>query len=294
MRISFLGRFFTSFTNVVIDVFILVFLFNIIGCSTQKKNYAPVWGENKSTKRPINKTVVEESLKPIKPIKPVQLNGEKFYVVKPGDTLYSIGFSSGLGYQYLAILNKMTPPYELSIGKKIKLLASEQQQKKGDITQEKILKTSKNRNSSHKPSIVGRSSSQKKATNSNDNKKLIKFNCEWPIEGKVVKNFSQTGRKGIDIKGKVGQKVRSAAKGKVVYSGSSLKGYGNLLIIKHNDLYLTAYANNRRLLVKEGQSVNKGQAIAEIGGEDNHKTSLHFEIRKNGSPVNPLSYLPGK
>ncbi len=305
MRIPFLSRF---FTKIAIDIFMLVVLsIGIVGCSTGKKNYAPVWGEkkkikktNKNTVKPTKKTKLLKpikeikEIKEIKPIKKTLLKGKKYYVVKPGDTLYSIGFTSGLGYQHLAIWNKITPPYELNIGEKIKLFKPKQQQKKGDIKQEKIQNTTKNRNSSQKQSRVGRSSSQKKATNSNNNKKLLKFNCQWPIEGKVLNNFSQTGRKGIDIKGKVGQKVRSTAKGKVVYSGSGLKGYGNLLIIKHDYLYLSAYANNRRLLVKEGQLVNQGQVIAEIGSEGSQETSLHFEIRKNGNPVNPLKYLPGK
>ncbi|NOQ14473.1 MAG: peptidoglycan DD-metalloendopeptidase family protein, partial [Methyloprofundus sp.] len=100
-----------------------------------------------------------------------------------------------------------------------------------------------------------------------------------------------TGNKGIDIAGSIGQKIKAARSGVVVYSGSGLVGYGKLLIIKHNYLYLSAYAHNRRLLVKEGQKVKKGQYVAEMGVGVNAKPSLHFEIRKNGKPVNPLNYL---
>ena len=117
---------------------------------------------------------------------------------------------------------------------------------------------------------------------------------QWPVKGKILKNFYQTGKKGIDILGKYGQSVRSAALGKVVYSGDGLIGYGNLVIIKHNDLYLSAYANNRRLLVNEGQQVKKGQEIAEIGRAKDKTSTLHFEIRKNGKPVNPVNFLPKK
>jgi lipoprotein NlpD len=110
----------------------------------------------------------------------------------------------------------------------------------------------------------------------------------------VLKRFSKKSNSGIDIAGRIGQKVRSAASGRVVYSGSGLAGYGNLLIIKHNSLYLSAYANNSLLLVKEGQTVKKGQVIAKVGRVGGHQVSLHFEIRKNGKPVNPLRYLPKK
>ena len=142
------------------------------------------------------------------------------------------------------------------------------------------------------PTLKKRITSQKKSTISTNKKKMLKLFWQWPIKRNIVKTFSQTGKKGIDIAGKVGQKVRSAANGKVVYSGSALKGYGNLLIIKHNYLYLSAYANNRRLLVKEGQLVKRGQVIAEVGFVTGKKASLHFEIRKNGHPVNPVNYLP--
>ena len=121
---------------------------------------------------------------------------------------------------------------------------------------------------------------------------MLKLAWQWPIRGRLVKSFSQTGNKGIDISGKIGQSIKAAANGKVVYRGHGLIGYGNLLIIKHNYLYLSAYANNRRLLVKEGQDIKKGQVIAEMGLGKGKKAALHFEIRKNGKSVNPLNYLP--
>jgi len=305
----------------------LIFSIGVVGCSASKKNYAPVWGETddqakkikiitdkkrvgraapkkrirpskrvKPSKRikAIERVKIRQPLKSSVKIKPTSFNGGKYHVVTRGDTLYSIGFTSGVGYQNLAIWNSITPPYGLKVGQKIKLFTSKQTQKKEIRKQEKIEKPIKNRNSSQKIAVVERSSSQKRVTVSSDKKKLLKFNCRWPIKGKILNDFSQTGRKGIDIKGTVGQKVKSVAVGKVVYSGSGLKGYGNLLIIKHNYLYLSAYANNRHLLVKEGELVKKGQVIAEIGGVVGKTASLHFEIRKNGSPVNPLEYLPKK
>jgi lipoprotein NlpD len=118
---------------------------------------------------------------------------------------------------------------------------------------------------------------------------------EWsmPTQGKLIAGFSEAAnRKGIDIAGKLGQPVVASAPGKVVYSGSGLRGYGKLVIIKHNKTYLSAYAHNEQILVKEGQSVSKGQKIAEMGNTDADQTKLHFEIRKMGKPVDPAKYLP--
>lgn len=114
----------------------------------------------------------------------------------------------------------------------------------------------------------------------------------WPAKGKVLEGFSES-TKGIDIAGKTGQSVSASAAGKVVYSGAGLRGYGKLIIIKHNNTYLSAYAHNDKILVKEGQAVAKGQKIAEMGNTDTTVVKLHFEIRKNGKPVDPLKYLPG-
>jgi lipoprotein NlpD len=112
----------------------------------------------------------------------------------------------------------------------------------------------------------------------------------WPVKGKVITEFNETN-KGIDIAGKVGEPVLAAADGKVVYAGNSLRGYGNLVIVKHDNTYLTAYAHNSKLLVKEGDSVRKGQKIAEMGDTDTTTPKLHFELRVNGKPVNPTPYL---
>jgi len=113
----------------------------------------------------------------------------------------------------------------------------------------------------------------------------------WPTQGKVLEGFSENS-KGVNIAGKPGQAVLASAPGKVVYSGSGLRGYGNLIIIKHNDTYLSAYAHNSKLLMKEGQTVTRGQKIAEMGNTDASQIKLHFEIRKHGKPVDPLQYLP--
>ena len=137
-------------------------------------------------------------------------------------------------------------------------------------------------------------SKNSKSITSIEHKKMSTLNFGWPIKGKVLKNFSPSRNKGIDIAGKQGQLIKATEAGKVVYEGQGLIGFGKLLIIKHNALYLSAYTNNSRLLVNEGESVEKGQAIAKVGNVGIKRTSLHFEIRKNGKPVNPLKLLPKK
>ena len=115
----------------------------------------------------------------------------------------------------------------------------------------------------------------------------------WPAAGKVISGFSETANlKGIDIAGKSGQPVLASGPGKVVYAGNGLRGYGKLIIIKHNNTFLSAYAHNREILVKEGQQVAKGQKIAEMGDSDADQVKLHFEIRRLGKPVDPAKFLP--
>jgi lipoprotein NlpD len=115
----------------------------------------------------------------------------------------------------------------------------------------------------------------------------------WPAKGRIVSGFSDTANlKGIDIAGTAGEPVRASAAGRVVYAGNGLRGYGKLIIIKHNATYLSAYAHNREILVKEGQQVTRGQKIAEMGNTDADQVKLHFEIRRHGKPMDPTKYLP--
>jgi lipoprotein NlpD len=116
----------------------------------------------------------------------------------------------------------------------------------------------------------------------------------WPHPGPLLASFDESKNKGLDMGGKAGDPVLAAAEGKVVYAGSGLRGYGNLVILKHNNTYLTAYAHNQTLLVKEDQTVTKGQRIAEMGNSDSDRVKLHFEIRKLGKPVDPAKFLPAR
>jgi lipoprotein NlpD len=114
---------------------------------------------------------------------------------------------------------------------------------------------------------------------------------QWPARGNLISGFDESKNKGLDIGGKVGDPVTAAADGRVVYAGAGLRGYGNLIILKHNNTYLTAYAHNQTLLVKEDQVIKRGQKIAEMGNSDADQVKLHFEIRRQGKPVDPAKYL---
>lgn len=190
------------------------------------------------------------------------------YKVKKGDTLYSISWRYGLTYKQLAKMNNIKSPYNIYVGQKLRFKPTTKTRKNPT---KKVAK---------KPAV-------KPSANQN-------LAWRWPTKGKVISTYSKkaAGRKGINIAGKSGQQVISAAAGKVVYSGNGLPRYGNLLIIKHNDVYLSAYAHNKILLVKEGQYVKSGQRIALLGRTGTQREQLHFEIRRNGKPIDPLRFLP--
>ena len=206
------------------------------------------------------------------------------YKVQKGDTLYSISWRAGMDYKTLAKINNIKAPYTIYAGQKLTLQSSKTTTKPSSTTSKKpATKTT---------ATTKKTTSKKPAPKTEpSNKNLV---WQWPTSGKVISTYSKsaTGRKGIDIAGKEGQKVVAAAVGRVVYSGNGLPRYGNLIIIKHNDVYLSAYAHNKTLLVKEGQQIKAGQKIALMGHTGAQKTQLHFEVRRNGKPVDPLRFLP--
>ena len=252
------------------------------------------------------------------------------YTVQKGDTLYSIALEHGYDYKEIASWNSIPMPYTIRIGQILRLSSTPSEgtsplklapilEAKSLAPGEIILKTEPkalkqiyseqalaqmNRESVKsattailKPEIIKTPAPRTavepepvKAGGADDDDKL---DWEWPATGKILANFNDNGStKGLDIGGTLGQPVAAAAAGKVVHIGSTLRGYGKLIIIKHNKSFFSVYAHNNQVLVREGQSVVKGQRIAEMGSSDADRVKLHFEIRYLGKPTDPLKYLP--
>ncbi len=208
----------------------------------------------------------------------------QYHIVAKGETLFSISWRYGLDYKALAQANGISSNYKIYPGQRLNLKATPAQ------------KTS---SSSPAPVSVAAKSRPEDQTITRTktpphSQKSGSLTWRWPANGRVYEPFSSTKvlKKGVDILGEKGESVLAASSGYVVYAGEGLRGYGKLLIIKHNDVYLSAYAHNNRLLVKEGDKVKAGQKIAEIGSSGTVRNMLHFEIRKNGVPVDPERYLP--
>ncbi|MGL4601572.1 MAG: murein hydrolase activator NlpD [Plesiomonas sp.] len=245
------------------------------------------------------------------------------YRVKDGETLFYISYISGRDFRELAAENNIPAPYTIYPGQTIRLSAGGHEsytqthqtssgstqsyvepvsvkhysgdegkqnvnKKSGDIhvTETVIARTTP-------PASVKPTEPPVKSSSSSSGNSAVS-SWRWPVEGKVINGYSASegGNKGIDIAGRRGQPIYATAPGKVVYAGNALRGYGNLIIIKHNDDYLSAYAHNETLKVKERQSVKAGEQIATMGSSGTSSVRLHFEIRYKGKSVNPLGYLP--
>ena len=204
-----------------------------------------------------------------------------YYRVKRGDTLARIALDNGQSPRDLAQWNNLSNPNLIEVDDLI-LVRPPANNK---MTVKPIPKTAGDTPKTDAPKVDAPKAEPAKEIVAEPGIRL-----SWPAKGKVSDDFSEK-TKGIDIAGKLGEPVTAAAEGKVVYAGNSLRGYGNLVIIKHDNTYLTAYAHNSKLLVKEGDAVRKGQRIAEMGDTDANAIKLHFELRVNGKPVNPTPYL---
>ena len=199
--------------------------------------------------------------------------------VRRGDTLYSLARKNHITVSRLAAINGLKKPYVINPGQTLRLTGKPVSKWTAPSVQ-------------HTASPKVKTPSRAKSLSPVDTDRSVSW--QWPVKGKVLSRFNKfkNDAKGIDIAGTEGNSVKAASSGKVVYSGNGLISYGNLVIIKHSRSYLSAYAHNRKLLVKEGDTVKAGQTIAELGKTGTEKPKLHFEIRKNGKPVDPLRYLP--
>ena len=204
-----------------------------------------------------------------------------YYRVKRGDTLARIALDNGQSPRDLAQWNNLSNPNLIEVGDLILVKPP---------TNSKMIVKPIPKTASDLPKTDTPRLEDPKAEPAKEIVAEPGIRLSWPAKGKVTDDFSEK-TKGIDIAGKLGEPVTAASEGKVVYAGNSLRGYGNLVIIKHDNTYLTAYAHNRTLLVKEGDSVKKGQKIAEMGDTDATSVKLHFELRVNGKPVNPTPYI---
>lgn len=293
---------------------LLLALILLAGCKASGNHRAPI--EERDTS--VGKSAASNK----KPARREQDSRPKFYVIQKGDTLYSIAFEHGLDYREVADQNNIENPAAIQIGQQIKLLPSEDgvaERPRIDTKplpqsapvaivrkdQPKVYKLPYSDQAIAKIEQMQQEPSQPVATvvavtpparpptpAEEDNASDDGMDWAMPTKGKVIADYSESAnRKGVDIAGNKGQPVLASAAGKVVYSGSGLRGYGKLVIIKHNKTFLSAYAHNEQILVKEGQSVTKGQKIAEMGSTDADQVKLHFEIRKFGKPVDPAKYL---
>ncbi len=215
----------------------------------------------------------------------------RIHRVKRGDTLYAIAWRYGLDYKELARWNGIGAPYTIYPDQPL-LLSDTGIDWPQHRSQGGALAKSGQRSPPRSPAANAAKRAKPVAPRSRGNAPMSQW--MWPTKGRIVKTFKGTKRTGIDIAGKRGQDVLAAADGRVVYSGSGLRGYGQLIIVKHNKRFLSAYAHNKKLHVTEGDEVVRGQRIAEMGDTDSDRVKLHFEIRRDGKPVDPISYLPLK
>ena len=244
-----------------------------------------------------------------------QTEDRTYYTVKKGDTLYRIALDFGQSYGELVTWNNLANPNDIKVGQVLRVAQPDMPAARSGGAQVGAVSTSsgvETRALSAPAPVAGSNKTdprgdkrpysdatmagmqkdgEKPEAATNGDEDTVAW--MWPADGKVVSNFDDS-KKGIDIAGKSGQPVLAAGAGKVMYAGSGIRGYGNLVIVKHTSTLLSAYAHNKTISVKEGQTVSKGQKIAEMGDSDADAVKLHFEIRQQGKPVDPAKFLPAR
>ncbi len=265
-----------------------------VGCSSRSLNPAPVEDRGTSASRPSPSSMPA----------PVDTSGVKqppgfenagkpgYYTVKPGDTLIRIGLDTGQNFRDIVRWNNLENPNLIEVGQVLRVVPPTRDTAVAvtrPVTSGTVGTTTAAAPIRSASAAPAPASNDQPATSTEDDIAWI-----WPAQGKLIAGFDEVKNKGFDIDGKAGDPIIAAGDGRVVYAGAGLRGYGNLIILKHNNTFLTAYAHNQTLLVKEDQSVKKGQKIAEMGSSDADRVKLHFEIRRQGKPVDPAKYLPAK
>ena len=281
----------------------LLMAIGMVGCATRSGFPAPVEDRGSSVGRlpppppPSPASASRPAARPDPQTLPGHENMGKpgFYTVKPGDTLIRIGLDAGQNWRDLARWNKIENPNLVEVGQVLRVVPPDQTPTpEGVVIKAVTAPTTVNSVGSESkpataPAIPSTPATAASPVPVADSEGLT---FTWPHNGAIMAGFDETKNKGLDVAGKAGDPVLAAADGKVVYAGSGLRGYGNLVIIKHNNTFLSAYAHNQALLVREDQAVKRGQTIAQMGNSDADQVKLHFEIRRLGKPVDPVKFLP--
>jgi lipoprotein NlpD len=256
----------------------------LVACGSPRANRAPVEDRGVSSAKPGTDSSSSPAVKPL----PGSENAGKpgYYTVKPGDALSRIALDSGQNWKDLARWNNIDNPNQIEIGQVLRVIPPV-----GDSSSVVTRPVTTGSTTTSAPKTPAAKPGTPEATAALPDDTL---DWGWPVSGPVLSGFDEVKNKGLDLGGAAGDAVLAAADGKVVYVGAGLRGYGNLIILKHNNTYLTAYAHNQSLLVKEDQSVRKGQKIAEMGNSDSDRVKLHFEVRRQGKPVDPAKFLPAR
>lgn len=267
----------------------------LAGCASPRRSPAPV--EDRGGV-PRSVTVAPASGEPARVLPGAENAGKPgYFTVRPGDTLLRIALESGQNWRDIARWNNLDNPNVIEVGQVLRVTPPTAAPAAAVAVAPAAPPASAAMpaaSAASAPASAARAPAPAPAPAANAADEDIAW--AWPTTGAatVLAGFDEQKNKGIDIGGRAGDPVLASADGRVVYAGAGLRGYGNLIILKHNNTYLTAYAHNQALLVKEDQSVRKGQKIAEMGSTDTDRVKLHFEIRRQGKPVDPTRYLPAR
>lgn len=261
-------------------------LVSLVACGTRTTNRAPVEERMPGSSVPVG---TESSVKLPQGFENAGKPG--YYAVKPGDTLTRIALENGQSPRDIALWSQLEDPNRIEVGQILRVVPPVNQEVVVQAVTKPVVSTgSLTKPGASTPSTMPPVDANIKPLPATD----TEINWIWPANGVVLAGFDEVKNKGLDIGGIAGDPVVAAADGRVVYVGAGLRGYGNLIILKHNNVYLTAYAHNQTLLVKEDQAVLKGQKIAAMGNSDADRVKLHFEVRRQGKPVDPAKYLPAR
>ncbi|WP_291916279.1 peptidoglycan DD-metalloendopeptidase family protein [Limnohabitans sp.] len=263
----------------------------LAGCTSSPRAPAPVETRGASTR--MSAPAAAPAAETVKVMPGAENAGKPgYYTVQRGDTLTRIALDHGHSWRDLASWNNLPNAHLIEVGQVLRVAPPGATVEASGVVVQPIGGSAEVATSAKPAAAPAPAPAPTSASAPSANDEGLGF--AWPASGTVVAGFDEAKNKGLDIAGKAGDPVLAAADGQVVYAGAGLRGYGNLIILKHNNTFLTAYAHNQALLVKEDQKVRKGQKIAEMGKTDADRVKLHFEIRRQGKPVDPAKYLPAR